>query len=350
MRLLINHTIAGAADFIEMARRDDPTLFVVATHERDDTPISLQADVFLHESKGHRQLEPEAYAHWLLTLAQEHEVDVVMPYRRRDELASFSGLFTAAGIKLLVAASPQHMTFIEDKAAFLDEVAGLRVPITPFALFEDVAGYNGLRARHSLDALFPGHRGPLCVKPSSGIYGAGFRIIREDGVGSDAWPSQATRLSDISTLETSHGAFRALLGSLPGKQTMMLMPFMPGVERSVDFACLDGRLLGTVTRVKQGTSQRLFHDQAAEDLADLLARRYTLSGVLNLQTIEDDKGVQRLMELNTRASGGIGMTGLTNVNLPGLLFRAIAGGEISSMPDRVEDEIRVARREVFWKV
>lgn len=98
----------------------------------------------------------------------------------------------------------------------------------------------------------------------------------------------------------------------------MLMPFLEGPERSVDFSCYEGHLLGTVTRVKAKTSQMLFHDSYGEELAGLIAQTFKLTGVLNLQTIEDASGTQRLMEVNTRASGGIGMTGLTNVNLPAL--------------------------------
>jgi predicted ATP-grasp superfamily ATP-dependent carboligase len=80
-----------------------------------------------------------------------------------------------------------------------------------------------------------------------------------------------------------------------------------------------------------------------------VAKTFRLTGILNLQTIEDIDGTQRLMEVNTRASGGIGMTALTNVNLPGLLLDAIDGA-ISDLPARVNGEVQAARRDVFWPV
>lgn len=129
----------------------------------------------------------------------------------------------------------------------------------------------------------------------------------------------------------------------------MLMPYLTGPERSVDFACLDGKLLGTVTRVKSGTSQRLYHDAEGERLAGLVAGSFGLSGVLNLQTIEDAAGTQRLMEVNSRASGGVGMTALTEVNLPGFLLNAL-DGVIPDTPARVESPVRVGKREKFWAV
>ena len=116
------------------------------------------------------------------------------------------------------------------------------------------------------------------------------------------------------------------------------MPLIPGQERSVDFACLDGRLLGTATRVKTLTSQKICHDQWGEDLASLIARTFGLSGVLNLQTMEDATGAQRLLEV---------MTGLTNVNLPALFLNALEGN-MPGVPERVEGDVVAGRREVFW--
>lgn len=129
----------------------------------------------------------------------------------------------------------------------------------------------------------------------------------------------------------------------------MLMPLMPGPERSVDFACYEGRLLGTVTRIKTLTSQTLYHDSYGEELAELVAETFKLTGVLNLQTIEDAVGKQRLLEVNSRTSGGIGMSRETNINLPGMLLHALLG-KSSPNPARLSGEIRAGRREVYWSV
>jgi hypothetical protein len=230
------------------------------------------------------------------------------------------------------------MRLLEEKPALLSRMEEIGVPVIPFRLFTGPAGYGALReAAHP----FPEHPGTLCVKPATGIYGAGFRILR------DRLP-EGSPLSALSTLELPEVAFRALLDALPAPEPMMLMPYLTGPERSVDFACLDGRLLGTVTRVKASTSQRLYHDPVGEGMAEQVARTFRLSGVLNLQTIEDASGLQRLMEVNSRASGGVGMTGLTNVNLPGLLLDALD----EAFPDqtaRVRKPIKVGKRETFWE-
>lgn len=190
------------------------------------------------------------------------------------------------------------------------------------------------------DDLFPDHPGDLCVKPASGIYGAGFRILRE-GI------SDRTPLSALSTLKVPEPAFRATLAALPGAEQMMLMPLLTGPERSVDFTRYEGRLLGTVTRIKTLTSQKMCHDRRGEELADFVARTFGLSGLLNIQTMEDAAGTARLLEVNSRTSGGVVMTGLTNLNLPGLLLDALQG-MILAGPLRVSGEIVAGRRETFW--
>ncbi|MCA9774465.1 MAG: ATP-grasp domain-containing protein, partial [Myxococcales bacterium] len=54
------------------------------------------------------------------------------------------------------------------------------------------------------------------------------------------------------------------------------------------------------------------------------------------------------MEVNSRASGGVGMTGLTTVNLPGLLLDAL-NGAFPDTPARVDRAVRVGRRDTFWE-
>lgn len=341
MRILINHTISGAADIIDLMRRSRPGLHVTATHERTDTPIRLSADRLLPEPPETRDMTDEAYAGWLLETARTERAELVLPYRRRDALAGFRGLFEGEGVRLLTAADASVMRLLKEKPAFLARMETLGVRITPFRLFlglAGLAGYEGLRAEGE---LFPEHQGELCVKPASGIYGAGFRILR------DRLPD-GSPLAALSSLELPEPAFRVLLSALPAPELMMLMPYYTGPERSVDFACLDGRLLGTVTRMKAGTSQRLYHDPEGERLAELITRDLGLSGVLNLQTIEDGTGTQRLLEVNSRAAGGVGMGALTSVNLPGLLLDAL-NGSIPEVPARIEGQVRVGKREVFWE-
>ncbi|HEV8076951.1 MAG TPA: hypothetical protein VGP45_01050, partial [Marinobacter sp.] len=231
----MNHNISGAADLIDLMRRARPNLHVIATHERRDTPIALAAGRLLPEPAETRLMSPGAYADWLLQVALAEGAELVLPYRRREELAGFRDTFSARGVRLLTASDSNTMGFLEEKPSFLGRMEAAGVAITPFRCFGGLEEYERLRAEGE---LFPDHPGHLCVKPASGIYGAGFRIIRDD------LPATAP-LSSLSALELPDIAFRALLGALHRPEPMMLMPFLEGRERSVDFSCHEGRLLGT---------------------------------------------------------------------------------------------------------
>lgn len=236
----------------------------------------------------------------------------------------------------MTAADEETMLLLEDKPNLLSRIADAGMPVTPFRLFRGLEEYERLRL---IKDLFPDHSGDLCVKPASGIYGAGFRILREQ------IPNHIP-FSGLTTLELFEPAFRIFLSGLAKAEFMMLMPLLPGPEHSVDFACFNGRLLGTVTRVKMGSSQLIRHDQHGEELAALVARTFNLTGILNLQMINDSVGTPRLLEVNSLMSGGVGMTGLSNVDLAGLLLNAVEG-QFPSDPARVSVEFRTGRRECF---
>ena len=114
MRILFNHHISGAADVIELMRRARPGLFVIATHERHDTPIRLVADRFLAEPSDTRRMTPDAYADWLLGVALAEKAELVIPYRRRDEMARFRDRFAGRGIRLLTASEENTMRLLEE--------------------------------------------------------------------------------------------------------------------------------------------------------------------------------------------------------------------------------------------
>jgi hypothetical protein len=334
---LFNHHISGAADMMELMRRARPDVTIIATHERIDTPIRLVADRFLPEPIGSNGMTADAYAKWLLDVATVEGADLVIPYRRRVELARFRELFRTRDIRLMTAADEETMLLLEDKPTLLGRIADAGMPVTPFRLFRGLEGYERLRLTKD---LFPDHSGDLCVKPASGIYGAGFRILRER-------IANHIPFSGLTTQELFEPAFRVFLSGLSEAELMMLMPLLPGPEHSVDFACFDGQLLGTVTREKMRSSQLIRHDQHGEELAALVARTFHLTGILNLQMMNDSFGTPRLLEVNSRMSGGIGMTGLSNVDLAGLLLNAVEG-QFPSDPARVSEEFSSGRRECFW--
>jgi predicted ATP-grasp superfamily ATP-dependent carboligase len=336
MRILFNHHLSSLPDVIRLMRIARPELFVIATDQRAGHPVAEVADHFEQEPGTDRDRMPDWYPDWLLERANRHGTDLLIPYRHRVEISAARDRLRTGPVRILHAGTPEVVDLIEDKGRFLRRAEAIGILITPFLTFFDGDGFS--RVLEEMRDLHPGR--PLCVKPVVGIYGAGFRTLLSDE------EVRRTGPADLRPVPIRPVEYRALLDLHGGQREIMMMPMMRGAERSVDFACLDGVLLGAVSRLKRGGEQLVGPDPVGTEMARRLVSDLRLSGLLNLQTMEDLDGAQHLLELNGRMSGGVGITALSGVNLPGLLLRALDG----DLPDAhvtPQRTLRVRRRETY---
>lgn len=338
MHLHFNHHISCIRDIILMIRAAHPDVTLSASHARADHGLEGVLDRVLPEMPARADGGmPDGYVDWLMDQALAEGADVVIPYRHRHDLSAHGDAFAEAGLRLLTCGARDVMSLIEDKTALLARAQGLGLRVSPSCPWVDEAGLVA-----SLEHFGGCSDGAgLCVKPAQGIYGEGFRILYDE----DAPDAFATALGD----QRPHISVQSLQKIVRGAGSvakMMTMPFLPGVERSVDFACLDGRLLGAVTREKHGSVQHVGHDPEAADMVATLVPALGLSGLANLQTLEGADGTQYLLEVNSRAAGGIGMTARSGVNLPGLLVSALMG-RMPDVPVFPTGQVRLLRRQVY---
>ncbi len=317
VRIWYTKGLSVTGDAIAMVRRDAP-VWCMASHTDPASPLRAIADDFVVEPPTPHGA---AYVDWVFETAIAARIDLVVVQRRVAHMSQARARFAQSGIALLLAATPERLDRIDDKRAFQED---LRDPtlvargvsghdIWPFAtLIEFDAAWNVATAAAS---------GPLCVKPVRGIFGAGFRRIEDGG-------DEMARIVSTdpgANFRLSRSAYRAALAGAATPVPQLLMPFLPGVERSVDFVAHDGAVLCAVSRAKIGHAQRLEVAGPSIDMARVLAARYRLNGVCNLQTREDDRGVPRVLEINPRMSGGLPLACLAGVNLPLMAVRAALG-------------------------
>jgi len=102
------------------------------------------------------------------------------------------------------------------------------------------------------------------------------------------------------------------------------MEYLPGPEYSVDLAARNGDMLAAVVRQKPltGMGQLLVDFPEMLKAARRLVGEFDLNGVINIQFRDHSDGGARLLEINPRASGGIGMSCMSGVNLPDVALRA----------------------------
>ncbi|RMQ43616.1 hypothetical protein ALQ04_03039 [Pseudomonas cichorii] len=286
--------IMGARDALPASVR------IIASHRQDRGEITGQADVALQEPRNN-----EERIGWVIETARQLGVKVIVAGRVGSFYEAHREQFVAEGFDLVTGGiSLQTFLDVDDKSRFTAaaEQAGLAcIPgITAHNTEELLAAYETLS-----------RTGEVCIKPTVGIFGHGFWRFK-------AGVDDFRCFANPDARETSFEAYINAYRQSDDRPPMLLMPYMPGSECSVDMVCEQGKAVAFVGRRKQGMNQTFERDSEAVRLAVQAAEHFGCDGLINVQTRDDASGKPHLLEINPRYSGGIGYTRETGINLPGI--------------------------------
>lgn len=309
-RVWFNRSFSSIHAALELIRAGDTACryHIIGTHTNPQAVALLAADELGEEPPG---LDEPAYVEWALAFCRERAVDIFVPGKRARLIAEQREVFAAQGTRVLAAATPDTLRLLHNKAAFY---AALDPAIAQVAEFVSVTtpgefetAYAALRTRHPR----------VCIKPSTSVYGLGFRIIDETRSGMELLLSGADLHIGLEDL-------RYALERTPEFRPVLVMEYLDGQEYSVDCIGDGTQLRCAVARKKPlaaGHPQVIEQNPEVLAACEALARTYQLQGNFNVQFREGQNGL-RLLEINPRMSGGIGMACLAGPNLP---FLALAG-------------------------
>lgn len=273
---------------------------VVGSHRHHRPEIVGEAHLALQEPD-----EIEARLPWVLETAFKLEVRAIVAGRSCETYEAIRAPLAAAGIRLYTGLSdPNHFQVVNNKALFTAACQEAGLPVC-----KGLPANSPRELIAAIDSISAGGA-VVCIKPAVGIYGQGFWILRS---GADAYSAFAN--ADSRTLQTQ--MLIEAYGRSSNPPALLVMPYLPGHERSVDMVCERGRVLAAVARRKEGALQHMEKGGPAFELAIRTAEFFGCDGILNIQTRDDADSIPHLLEINTRASGGIGYTQLSGVNLAG---------------------------------
>jgi carbamoylphosphate synthase large subunit len=330
MRVWFNRTFSSVYAAIGLIREGDADrrFHLIHSNPNPHSPAARVAHEFYVEPTG---MENAAYVEWCLAFCRAQRIDIFIPGKGATTLASEHARFAAQGTRVLSVASSEALQTIHDKARFYAETHLPEAPVAEFRPFENSeqfdAAWAELRPRHA----------KLCVKPSRSVFGLGFSIVDEER------SSAALLLAGVE-YHIGLADLRRGLAELGAFRTMLLMEYLDGHEYSVDCVGDQGRLVAAVARKKPMQSGRgQLIDMRADILAASakLAQAYQLNGMFNVQ-FREGGGELRLLEINPRMSGGIGMACVAGPNLPWIALRGFADGFDTVEVPPVRDGIRVA--------
>jgi len=330
MRVWFNRAFSSVYAAIELIRKADRDgrFHIIYSNANPHTNAARVAHEFHVEPTG---MDAATYIDWCLAFCQKHQVDIFIPGKRSTELAGEHQRFAAQGTRVLSTASKEALELIHDKARFYADTYLPEAPVAETRNFENVeqfdAAYAELRQRHP----------KLCVKPSHSVFGLGFAILDEER-------SSAALLLAGAEYHIGFDDMRRGLAELGTFRTMLLMEYLDGHEYSVDCVGDNGRLVAAVARKKPKTAGRGQLIDMREDILAATARLCTdhgLNGCFNVQFREGGEAL-RLLEINPRMSGGIGMACVAGPNLPWIALSGFADGFDQVVVPPVRDGIRVA--------
>ena len=206
------------------------------------------------------------------------------------------------------------------------------IPVADAWRFDTTSELQALLAEH-------GHQ-PLCVKPVTGIFAQGFWRLDSSKETDEQYDSfEHLYFTEEKKINTEQ-FINAYTNSQMVKERpipMLLMPFLSGQEYSIDVVCEYGEVLAAITRHKTGKVQHIGYEQPVMDVVIPLIKAFGCDGIVSVQTKADDDGQHRVLEINSRPSGGIGYTSHSGVDLTQVAFSYWLG--LTNKP-KLEDMIK----------
>lgn len=290
-------------------------LIVLASHRSRRLEIFEFADqYFLEPHEKDSDVAPLPRWQFVLEQAKQHHVKVLLTGRNGIDYEAEREQFDKAGIRLLTGATSAAMlNNIDDKFQFIQRCHAHNIPVAEGWRFDNLDELTQLLEEHSDKRL--------CVKPVSGIFAQGFWRLDSGKAadGSDRHYDSFEHLyfTDNRKINIEQYISAYSQSAMVQKRPipMLLMPYLPGQEYSIDVVCERGEVLAAVTRHKVGKIQHIGYDTSVMDVVTPLIKAFDCDGIVSVQTKQDKDGVHRVLEINSRPSGGIGYTKHSGVDL-----------------------------------
>lgn len=274
---------------------------IYASHRNERNEILSLADFSLLEPK-----DDDRRLAFIEAIVKEHGINVIHTGRHCRWFELHRPAIESTGVTLTTGASDvDGIDIADDKVTFAQLMENNGLPVVPSVRVTTLSELKTQLA-HS-----PFTTSQLCVKPVKGIYGMGFWRF-------DDAASPMTMINYPERRVVNTWQYLAACESAGAFDPLVLMPWLPGPEYSVDMLVTRGKVLAAVGRRKDGALQYLENSGEAWELAQACAAVMKADGLVNVQTRNDESGKPVLLEINMRPSGGIGYTRHSGVNLAGL--------------------------------
>ncbi len=323
IRVWFNHWFSTSYGLIEQMKKDAcEQIYVIGSNRQKDSVIQKVCDAWYVEP----DIDGEQYINFCLEFCKKHSIDAFIPRRKMVEISQNIWLFEQIGVRVMVD-EYNIVQLLNDKAAayaFFKDCDELHLP--DFYIVNSLEQFG--QAYRTLKEQF----GQVCVKFVRDEGGMSFRRIEED----------CDRFGQLKRYQGSQMSYELLAEALGSRQRfddLMVMPYLPGNEISVD--CLQtGSGLIAIPRIKGAARhERVAYPPEILRMTRRIMEQTRLKYPCNIQfKYKDD--IPYLLEINTRMSGGLQMGCLAaQVNIPNIALNKMFGRDIGWTMDRTEKTV-----------
>lgn len=312
VRVWFNHWFSTSYGLIELMKRDDEQeIYVIATNKQYDSVIQKVCDEWYQDSLA----DGEEYIQYCIDFCKKHKIDVFVPRRKMVEISQNRKRFEGIGVKLLVD-DFDTIKLLNDKAATYDlfkEIKGLHIPdyeiVNTAGQFEEA--YERLKGKYD----------QICVKFVKDEGAMSYRKIVES-----IDPFQSIRVYPGATVE--YDTYVSILKNVESFDDLMIMPYLPGEEVSVDCLKTEKGLIAIPRYKGSARHENIIFDEEILFMTSLIMDTVNLECPCNVQfRMKDD--IPYLLEINTRMSGGLQMScHAENINIPNIALNKLLGKNI----------------------
>lgn len=294
--------------------RQGTPLQLMASHRHFRPEITRLADVELREPA-----DPTQKLAFILDTIARYSVTLIHAGRADPWFEEHRSQIEAQGVVLITGTrSLENLLLADDKYRFSLQLAQHGIAHTPACLVDSLPALKA--ALKSIKSDFT----ELCIKPNQGIYGCGYWRLDDHASADLVLRKPETRRINTQTyldiVEKSGGL----------SQPMLVMPYLPGPECSIDMVTEQGHTLAVLGRRKNNALQQFFTEGEEIELARRVAALLHADGLINVQTRADHQGKPRVLECNLRPSGGVPYGLESGINLPAIMVASRLGLPLSA--------------------
>ena len=310
-RVWMNHWFSTALNIIDLMKQDSSDICVIGSNENEYSVIKKGCDEWYQEPV----LKDAEYVEYCLEFCKTHDIQFFLPRRGMLKISEQKGRFEKIGVKVMMDDYPIVSTLNHKEKAYEFFKANSIGTVPDFYIVKTVEEFM-----NAYEKLMKKYK-QICFKFERDEGGKSFRLIDNQRKGYAAlFKKQNTRmpLNDVIDALSEREVFSPI----------MIMPFLPGEEVSVD--CLNTKYgLIALPRIKGYNKYEILRfDEEIIDICRDFQKKAGLECPYNIQFKYLD-GIPFFLEVNTRMSGGIQMAcHASGVNIPKISLMKLSGEDI----------------------